>query len=264
MSPSARPHPIDRLRLIARLAAAMHEDKPIEALLQDTADAIHDVLGFPNVDIPLLDPDDPFTLVVQVRGGHYKQAIRQADRIPLGRGIMAAAVRSRRTELVNDVRVDPRYVCPPGVEPALAELAVPIRVDGAVVGVLNIESQQPFDEADRLSIETVADFLGIAMRNLRLLPAAREAAALLERQRLARELHGNVGRILGSIAQLTQTLEGNGQRDSDVGAAALAQLTELAQTAAVEMRMLQRELSPLPGESGALPRCAAPGIDPAD
>jgi two-component system, NarL family, sensor kinase len=262
MSPALRPNQIDRLRLIARLAAGMHEDTPLEQLLQDTADAIHDVLGFPNVDIPLLDPDDPFTLVVQVRGGHYKQAIRRVDRIPLGRGIMAAAVRSRRTELVNDVRVDPRYVCPPGVEPALAEMAVPIRVDGVVVGVLNVESQQPFDEADRLSIETVADFLGIAMRNLRLLPAARTAAALLERQRLARELHGNVSRILASIAQLTQTLEGDCRRDPAVGAAQLSQLTELAQTAAVEMRMLLRELSPAPEEPGATARSAASGFGP--
>jgi two-component system, NarL family, sensor kinase len=267
MNPGPR-RELDRLRLIARLAAGMHEAKPLDVLLQDTADAIHDVLGFPNVDIPLLDPDDPFTLVVQVRGGHYKQAIRQVDRIPLGRGIMAAAVRSRRTELVNDVRVDPRYVCPPGVEPALAEMAVPIRVDGAVVGVLNIESQQPFDEADRLGIETVADFLGIAMRNLRLLPAAREAAALLERQRLARELHGNVSRILASIAQLTHRLEGSrressGKQGSDLGSAQLAQLTGLAQSAAVEMRMLLRELSP-PSDAAGLPeRRGAHGLDPA-
>lgn len=261
MRPAARPNQLDRLRLIARLAAGMREDKPLVALLQDTADAIHDVLGFPSVDIPLLDPDDPFTLVVQVRGGHYKQAIRQIDRIPLGRGIMASAVRARRTELVNDVRLDPRYVCPPGVVPAQAEMAVPIRVDGVVVGVLNVESQQAFDEADQLSIETVADFLGIAMRNLRLLPAARAAAALLERQRLARELHGNVSRILGSIAQLTRTLEADAARDTLAGATPLAQLAELAQTAAVEMRMLLRELSPLPGENDPTTGPAPRGSD---
>jgi two-component system NarL family sensor kinase len=253
-----RPREIDRLRLIARIAAGMHEEHSLDELLQGTADAIHEMLGFPNVDIPMLDPQDPFTLIVSIRGGHYKRAIRHVDRIPLGRGIMGSAVRARRTELVNDVRSDPRYVCPPGVEPAVAELAVPIRVAGEVVGVVNIESHQPFDEADRLSIESVADFLGIAIRNLRLIPAAREAAVLTERTRLARELHDNVTQILSSMSLLTQSIGSAWQRDPAEGQRRVARLAELAQTAFVEMRMLLRELSPPPtSTSTASPRPSA-------
>ena len=264
-----RPREIDRLRLVARIAAGMHQELGLTELLQGTADAIHDMLGFPNIDIPLVDPEDPGTLIVSVRGGHYKRAIRQVDRIPLGRGIMASAVRARRTEMVNDVRSDPRYVCPPGVEPAVAELAVPIRVGAEVVGVVNVESDQPFDEADRLSIESVADFLGIAIRNLRLLPAARETAVLIERQRLARELHDNVTQILSSISLLTQTIDSAWRRDPAEGSRRVARLSELAKTAFVEMRMLLRELSPPASTdlamsslapNSALPRPAPPAI----
>ena len=74
MSSTRCPSELDRLRLIARIAARMHEEPSLEGLLQGTADAIHDMLGFPNVDIPMLDPDEPFTLVVSVRGGNYKAA----------------------------------------------------------------------------------------------------------------------------------------------------------------------------------------------
>ena len=239
-----RPNELDRLRLIARIAARMHEVATLDALLQGTADAIHEMLGYPNVDIPMLDPADPGVLVVEVRCGHYKAAIRHVDRIPVDRGIMGLAVRRRRTELVNDLAGHPDYVCPPGVRPALAELAVPIRVAGEVVGVVNVESDFPFDEADRLGIESVADFLGIAIRNQRLLPAAREAAVLTERQRLARELHDNVTQILSAISLLTQTIDGAWARDPVEGRRRVARLSELAQTAFVEMRMLLRELSP--------------------
>jgi two-component system NarL family sensor kinase len=265
VSAPRRPSELDRLRLIARIGARMHEEPSMDALLQGTADAIHEMLGYPNVDIPMLDPDEPYTLVVSIRGGHYKRKIRQVDRIPVDRGIMGSAVRSRRTELVNDLRNDPRYVCPPGVTPALAELAVPIRVAGEVVGVLNVESDQPFDEADRLGIECVADFLGVAIRNLRLVPAAREAAVLTERQRLARELHDNVTQILSSMSLLTQTIDSAWRRDASEGARRVARLGELAQTAFVEMRMLLRELSPPPEAplpSAALARKPAPAPAP--
>jgi signal transduction histidine kinase len=251
MAPSPRPSEIERLRLIARIAARMHEEQELEPLLQGTADALHEALGFPNVDIPLIDPNDRDTLVVTIRGGHYKHAIRQVDRIPLGRGIMGSAARTRRTELVNDVRADPRYVCPPGVEPAQAELAVPIRAGGEVLGVINVESDRPFDELDQLSIETVADFLGIALRNLRLVPAARDAAVLVERQRLARELHDNVTQILSSISLLSQTLESAWRRDPVEGSKRIARLQQLSQTAFAEMRMLLRELSPPQGAAPA-------------
>lgn len=233
-----------RLRLIARIAAGMREGQDVDRLLADTADAIHDVLGFPNVDIPLLDPEDSETLVVRVRGGHYKRAIQQVDRIPLGRGIMGSAVRLGRTERVNDVRADPRYVCPPGVRPALAELAVPIRSGDEIFGVVNVEADRPFDELDQISIETVADFLGMAIRNLRLLPVAREAAVLTERARLARELHDNVTQILSSINLLSQALPAAYRRDPAEGEKRVARLQQLAQTAFAEMRMLLRELMP--------------------
>jgi len=244
MSAARHTSDFERLQLLARLAARMHEEPTLDALLQGTADALHEMLGYPNVDIPMLDPQQPDTLVVQFRGGRYKHTIRHVDRIPIDRGIMGAAVRTGRTELVNDLRRDPRYICPPGVQPALAELAVPIRVAGEVVGVVNVESDQVFDEADRLSVESAADFLGIAIRNLRLLPAAREAAVLIERQRLARELHDNVTQILSSMSLLTQTIDSAWKRDPAEGARRVARLSELAQTAFVEMRMLLRELSP--------------------
>lgn len=261
MAPARQPSDLDRLRLLARIAARMHEEPSLDALLQGTADAMHEMLGYPNVDIPMLDPEQPYTLIVRFRGGHYKRAIQQVDRIPLDRGIMASAVRSRRTELVNDLRFDPRYVCPPGVTPAMAELAVPIRVAGEVVGVVNVESDQPFDEADRLSVESVADFLGVAIRNLRLVPAARAAAILTERQRLARELHDNVTQILSSMSLLTQTIDSAWKRDPAEGSRRVARLSELAQTAFVEMRMLLRELSP-PASDPPRPTRAGPAAAP--
>ncbi|HRQ64792.1 MAG TPA: GAF domain-containing protein, partial [Xanthomonadaceae bacterium] len=206
-----------RFHLIARVAGIIVQDLARDEFLQRAADAIHELLEFPNVDIPLLDPDDPDTLVVRIRGGSYKRLIRREDRVPVAQGIMGAAVRERRTLLINDVPNDPRYLCPDGVTPPQAELAVPIRLGREVLGVINVESDQPFDALDAESLEVVAEHLALALNNVRLSDAARENAVLLERQRLAHDLHDSVTQILSSMNLLAQTLPGVWRRDPQEG-----------------------------------------------
>ncbi|HVF36196.1 MAG TPA: GAF domain-containing protein, partial [Candidatus Saccharimonadia bacterium] len=239
-----------RFELIARVASGLAAGTDLTAMLQKAADAIHELLEYPNVDIPLLDPSDREVLVVQVRGGDYKRAITGTDRIPVARGIMGAAVRERRAQLVNDVANDPRYVTPPGVRPPRAELAVPIKLDDEVLGVVNVESDRDFDEPDVAGLEVVADYLAVAIMNARLAAQARDAAVLAERHRLARELHDNVTQVLSSINLLAQTLVPVWRRDPDEGARRVARLNELTRTAFAEMRALLHELRPTEREAG--------------
>jgi signal transduction histidine kinase len=233
-----------RFALLARVAAIGASGPDLDRLLQHAADAIHDTLEYPNVDIPLLDPNDPQTLVIRIRGGEYKRLIRHEDRLPVSSGIMGAAVRERRVQLVNDVASDPRYVCPPGVRAPLAELAIPILYGDEVLGVLNVEGDRAFDELDCASLEIVAENLGLAIVNARLFERATEAAVLEERQRLARDLHDSVTQILSSMSLITQSLAEAWRRDAAEGERRVERLGELSRLAFSEMRGLLHELSP--------------------
>lgn len=164
----------DRFRLIAHVAGIIQAEDDVDALLQRSADAIHELLGFENVDIPLLDPHRRDELVVRVRGGDYKRRIRGEDRLSIERGIMGAAVRERCSQLVNDVAADPRYITPPGMTAPVAELAVPLIVGGEVLGVLNVEGHQRFDDLDLSSIEIIAELLAVSVHNRRLAAAAHD------------------------------------------------------------------------------------------
>lgn len=205
---------------------------------------MHDMLGFPNVDIPLVDPEDPEFLVIRIRGGDYKHRIRQVDRIPVRRGIMGAAVTSATTQCVNDVASDPRYITPPGVTPPRAELAVPIVLRGIVIGVINVESDQKFDDLDVSSLEIIASALAVGLENSRLFREAQQAAITAERGRLARDLHDNVTQILSSISLMAQSLPLAWKRDASEGERRALRLHELAQTGFAELRALLKELSP--------------------
>ncbi len=235
---------VDRFALIARVARIITSGLELEALLQNAADAIHELLHYPNVDIPLVDPEDSGTLVVRNRGGLYKRLIRHEDRLPVASGIMGSAVRERRTQLVNDVDADPRYVRPPGTSGIRAELAVPILLAGQVLGVLNVESEGQFDDLDVASVEIVADHLAVAINNARLIERSQRAAVLEERQRLARDLHDSVTQMLTSLNMIAQTLAPAWRRDPAEGERRTERLAELARSALAEMRALLRELRP--------------------
>ena len=233
----------ERFALIARVAGIIASAPELDVLLQRAADAIHEVLDYPNVDIPLLDPTNPHVLVVRIRGGDYKRLIQNEDRLSIATGIMGAAVRERRSQLVNDVPNDPRYVTPPDVLTPLAELATPIMHGDDVLGVLNVEGDRPFDELDRVSLEIIAEHLAVAIQNARLFQQAGRLAIIEERHRLARELHDNVTQILSSISLLSQSLVEAWKKAPDDGERRVRRLGELSQMGFAEMRALLRELT---------------------
>lgn len=104
--------------------------------------------------------------------------------LPLdGRGITVRAVRTCRTQLVNDVRPDPDFLSgnkdAHGVPKTLSELAVPVLLNGDAVAVINLEDERlgVFDADDQKLIETLAMHVSSAVeriRNVELLRASEE------------------------------------------------------------------------------------------
>ena len=240
----------ERLRVITRVGGIITSDLRLGDLLKKAADAVHELLGYPNVAIALIDPEDPDTLVLDTLGGHYRSIIHGEYRFPIDQGIMGAAVRARETIIVNDVLSDPRYLRTPGGPDVYAEIAVPIQLGDSVLGILNVETDNPLGQSDAELLRLVADQLGVAIANARLHAVARDRAASDERNRLARELHDSVTQLLFSMTLIAQSLGAAWRRDAEEGERRVARLLELSQTALAEMRVLLSELRPASDPTG--------------
>ncbi len=77
-------------------------------------------------------------------------------RIAVGRGVCGTAVERRQTMLVEDVHAFPGHIACDAA--SRSELVVPLMRDGAVIGVIDLDSPElaRFDEYDRAGIERVA------------------------------------------------------------------------------------------------------------
>ena len=137
--------------------------KIAEAVLKIAAQ----VLNLQDSDFLLVD-ETLNELYVVAKQGELHRA--EGLRLPLEgeRGITVAAVRKGRPIYTPDVREDPRYI-DIGF-PGITEFAVPVQIEGRVLGVLNIESTErdAFSEADRELLCILANQAALALENARL------------------------------------------------------------------------------------------------
>ena len=78
-------------------------------------------------------------------------------RIPLGQGVCGTAAERGEAQLVADVHTFPGHIACDAA--SRSELVVPVRRNGAVIAVIDLDSPEParFDAADAAGIEALAE-----------------------------------------------------------------------------------------------------------
>jgi GAF domain-containing protein len=129
----------------------VNRETEADEVLRKTVEVLHDRFDhYSWVGIYLVEGDD--LVLGPWKGPHAAEHVR----IPVGQGICGAAAASGRTEVVDDVSADERYLaCFPSTR---SEIVVPIAYEGKIVGEIDIDSDRSaaFGEADRTFLERVA------------------------------------------------------------------------------------------------------------
>jgi phosphoserine phosphatase RsbU/P len=137
----------------------------------------------------------------------YPEEVARTLRLRVGQGLVGAAVAEAQPILVNDVRGDPRYV--EAVPGSHAELVVPLRRKGRVLGALNLLSDTvgQFTDTDEAILRQFAAHVAVAIENARLFEHEREHTSTLETlSDIAREFGAilDPDQLLTRIASLTR------------------------------------------------------------
>ena len=176
----------------------------LDELLHKIPELIARLTKFQAFAVYLLDSDRG-ELSVAYSIGYPEE--RAHTRLKVGEGLVGAAVGEGKPILVNDVHGDPRYV--EAVPGSRAELVVPLRRKGRVIGALNLLSDTPgqFTETDEAMLRQFGAHVAVAIENARLFEQEREYTSTLETLAdIAREFGAilNLDELLTRIAHLTR------------------------------------------------------------
>ncbi|HVC21101.1 MAG TPA: GAF domain-containing protein [Vicinamibacterales bacterium] len=197
-------------QLVATLFALGREVTSVldtQDLLQRIPQLIARLTSFQAFAVYLLDEERQELSIAYSVG--YPDEARQGLRLKVGQGLVGAAVAEGRPILVNDVREDPRYV--DAVPGTAAELVVPLRRKGRVIGALNLLSpvQGQFTVIDEAILRQFGAHVAVALENAKLFEEQRRHVATLEvLAEISREIASilDLDDVLAEIATLTRRI----------------------------------------------------------
>jgi signal transduction histidine kinase len=155
----------ERLSALNSYSGKLNAARDFSEVYELTLDALEKSLGFRHATFEILDKGN--VRIASQRG--YSKALLQPW-LPVNGskgGIVVRAVNARRPALVPDVKKDQDFV--PGYPGIRSELAVPAIAEDAVLGVLNVESEEldAFDHQDVMLLMILASHAATAISNIK-------------------------------------------------------------------------------------------------
>ena len=197
----------ETLAILAEISQEINASLDLNEVLAKAAAQIKRLIDY-EIFAVLLPEEGTNQLYFRFAIGHRPEVVEHW-RIPMGDGIIGAAAATGQAIRVGDVRKDRRYLN--ALDSVRSELAVPLMVRGRVIGVLDIESNQPdyFTPDQQNVLSLVAGRIAGAIENARLFGRVRDQAdTLLLLNEVGREANSllDVEGILRRAAELTKRL----------------------------------------------------------
>lgn len=173
---------------IAQVSRTISSTQDLNTLLPQIASVISRLFGFYHVGIFLLDSRGEYAVLSAANSEGGQRMLARDHRLKVGEtGIVGYVTATGNPRVALDTGADAVFFNNPDLPGTHSEMALPLKVSGQVIGVLDVQSTErnAFAEEDVSILSTLADQVGIAIQNSRQYEETRRA--LIESESLSRQ-----------------------------------------------------------------------------
>lgn len=171
----------EQLELLNDLARQLSGQIDTQTLCQIVTERLYQALTFTQISVLLVDERREYIVLQASAGQNMPDTAVVQQRQPLDQSIIGQAAYSGEKLLVNDTRGHANFQTDITTR-ILSQMVLPLTTNDQVLGVLNIESDQPhaFSDNDQILLTLVADQLAVALEKARLFTETSQRTAELE------------------------------------------------------------------------------------
>jgi GAF domain-containing protein/HAMP domain-containing protein len=160
------------LRVAAEIARDATSARDLHELLARAADLVASRFRFYHIGIFLLDKNKEYAVLVASPSEPGRKMLENNHRLRVGEvGIVGRVSATGEPRVVLDTDADAVYFNNPYLPSTRSEMALPLKVEGNIIGVLDVQSEHPqaFTNEDVAIMQVMADQLATAIERTRLL-----------------------------------------------------------------------------------------------
>ncbi len=178
----------NQLLAVGEISKVINSEQKLETLLSLITRLVSDYFGFYHTGIFLLDETEQFAVLQAANSEGGRNMLIRGHKLKIGEsGIVGYVAKFGEPRIALDVGLDAVFFNNPDLPATRSEMALPLKLRGGIVGVLDVQSDEPgaFSEEDANTLSILADQIAIAIENAKLFTQTQQA--LNEAQTLYRQ-----------------------------------------------------------------------------
>ena len=198
----------DQLRAASYIARQTADVQDLSSILQIVVDLITNQFGYYHASIFLMNETGEQAILLAASSEGGKRMVERGHSIETGsQDIVGYVASQKRARIALDIGTDAFFFNNPDLPMTRSEAALPLLIRNKVLGVLDIQSDQPqaFRAEDLDVLQTLADQVAVAIENARLLGESQAALLQLEAVSTLRTRDAWNHRLLGPGLAFTFT-----------------------------------------------------------
>lgn len=196
---------LKEVNILYQISRALAQSLDADQLFRDMIELLQQIFAYYYAQVYLIDPDTNNLVLKYGSGPIGKQLLRQGYHLLAGEGIIGHVADTGEPFVTNNVHDVVFFKSHSLLPETQYEIAVPIKIDHQVIGVLDIQQTQPhrFSDNDLQLMTAIADQLAVVLQKANLystLQASLQQEQMVRSQLIQSERLALVGRLLASVS----------------------------------------------------------------